>query len=284
MIARFRTYASFVRVGHSAFALPFAFVGALLAARHAGFEWSRLVWITICMVSARSAALAFNRLVDAGFDARNPRTAGRELPAGRVSVVEARVFVGVATVIFIGSAAALGPLCLALSPVALAIVFWYSLAKRYTAFTQGYLGLAMAVAPAGGWIAAGGPRSAEPWLLGLAIAGWVAGFDIIYACQDVEVNRREGLHSIPVKYGIPGALRMSRLLHAATVVVLVLVGAEAGLDGIYVAGVVFVGLMLWWEQSLVSPDDLSQVMRAFNVNAWVGVVYFATTALAVFAS
>ncbi len=146
--------------------------------------------------------MGFNRLVDAAFDARNPRTAGRELPSGRMSQREARIFVVVSTVAFILSAAMLGPLCLVLSPVALAIVFWYSLAKRYTAYTQAYLGLAMAVAPVGGWIAAGGPASAEPWLLGLAIACWVAGFDILYACQDVEFDRREGLQSIPARFGI----------------------------------------------------------------------------------
>jgi 4-hydroxybenzoate polyprenyltransferase len=282
MIARLATYASFVRFSHSAFALPFALVGALLATRYVAFDWTRFIWIGACMVTARSAAMGFNRLVDAGFDARNPRTAARELPSGRMSVREARIFVVVSTMAFILSAAMLGPLCLALAPVALAIVFWYSLAKRYTAFTQAYLGLAMAVAPVGGWIAAGGPASAEPWLLGLAIACWVAGFDIIYACQDVEFDRQEGLRSIPVKYGIPTALRISRLLHAATVLILAFVGGMAALNGIYVAGVVAVGLLLWWEQSLVSPADLSQVKRAFDLNGWVGVLYLATTAASVF--
>jgi len=282
MLARLATYASFVRFGHSAFALPFALVGALLTTRYVPLDWTRVIWIAACMVTARSAALGFNRLVDAAFDARNPRTAERELPSGRMSEREARIFVGVSTIAFIASAAMLGPLCLALSPVALAIVFWYSLAKRYTAYTQAYLGLAMAVAPVGGWIAAGGPASAEPWLLALAIACWVAGFDIIYACQDVDVDRREGLHSIPVKYGIATALRISRLLHAAAVLVLAMVGGLAALNGIYAAGVIAVGVLLWWEQSLVSPADLSQVKRAFDINGWVGVLYFATTAASVF--
>jgi 4-hydroxybenzoate polyprenyltransferase len=282
MIARLRTYASFVRFSHSAFALPFALVGALLAARHVGFDWTRLIWIVACMVTARSAAMGFNRLVDARFDGRNPRTSQRELPAGRMSVTEARAFVVVSTIAFVASAAMLGTTCLVLSPVALGIVFWYSLAKRYTDFTQAYLGLAMAVAPVGGWIAAGGPPSVEPWLLGLAIGTWVAGFDILYACQDVEFDRREGLRSIPVRYGIPAALRISRVLHASTVLLLAFVGGLAALNGIYAAGVVLVGLLLWFEQSLVSPGDLSQLKRAFDLNGWVGVLYFAMTSMSVY--
>jgi 4-hydroxybenzoate polyprenyltransferase len=282
MIARVKTYASFVRFSHSAFALPFALVGALLAARHVGFEWARLIWIVACMVTARSAAMGFNRLVDARFDARNPRTAQRELPAGRMSVMEARIFVVVSSLAFVASASMLGPLCLALAPVALAIVFWYSLAKRYTPFTQAFLGLAMAVAPVGGWIAAAGPASFEPWLLGLAIGTWVAGFDILYACQDLEFDRHEGLRSIPVRYGIARSLTIARALHVATVLLLALVGGMARLNGIYVAGVVVVGLLLWFEQSLVSPGDLSQVKRAFDLNGWVGVLYLVTTAASVY--
>jgi 4-hydroxybenzoate polyprenyltransferase len=282
MIARLSTYASFVRFSHSAFALPFALVGALLAARQVGFGWSRLIWIVACMVTARSAAMGFNRFVDARFDARNPRTAQRELPAGRMSAVEAQVFVAVSSAAFVASAAALGPLCALLSPIALAVVFWYSLAKRYTSYTQAYLGLALAIAPIGGWIAAGGPLSPQPVLLGLAIGTWVAGFDILYACQDLEFDKGEGLHSIPVRFGLVRAIAISRLLHAVTVLVLALVGGLAGLNGIYAAGVMLVGLLLWWEQSLVSPTDLSQVKRAFDVNGWVGVLYFATTAAAVY--
>jgi len=282
MISRLRTYASFVRFSHSLFALPFALVGALLAARDAGFDWRRLIWISLCMVTARSAAMGFNRLVDARFDARNPRTASRELPTGRMSLTEARLFVGVSSALFVISAAPLGPVCLALSPVALAIVFWYSLAKRFTAYTQAFLGLAMAVAPVGGWIAMGGPVNPTPWLLGLAIGTWVAGFDILYACQDVEFDRREGLRSIPVKLGIPRSLALSRLLHVVTVLALAAVGVMAGLGPIYATGVVLVAVLLLYEQSLVRADDLSQVKRAFDLNGWVGVLYFAATAVAVY--
>jgi 4-hydroxybenzoate polyprenyltransferase len=282
MIGRLRTYASFVRFSHSVFALPFALVGALLASRRVEFEWIRLLWIGLCMVAARTAAMGFNRLVDAGFDARNPRTANRELPAGKMSVLEARLFVLVSSAAFVVFSAQLGPLCLALSPVALAIVFWYSLAKRVTAYTQAYLGLAMAVAPVGGWIAAGGPATPEPVWLGIAIGTWVAGFDVLYACQDLEFDRKEGLKSIPVRFGIRRALTISRGLHGVTVLALAVVGGYAGLNGIYVGGVIAVAALLVFEQSLVRPDDLSQVKRAFDMNGWVGILYLATTAAAVY--
>ena len=217
MLARLHTYASFVRFSHSVFALPFALTGALLAFRLVPFGWMRVVWIVACMVAARSAAMGFNRLVDASFDARNPRTAMRELPQGHMSRREAVLFVAVSSTAFVLFAAQLGAMCLWLSPVALAIVFWYSMAKRYTTYTQLYLGLAMAVAPVGGWIAAGGPARWDPWLLGVAIGTWVAGFDVLYACQDVEFDRREGLRSIPVRYGVPRSLWISRALHVVTV-------------------------------------------------------------------
>lgn len=282
MLERLRTYAAFVRFSHSVFALPFALAGALLAARRVGFDWTRVIWIVACMIAARSAAMGFNRLVDAAHDARNPRTAMRELPRGRMSRTEATVFVVVASAAFIVFAGQLGSLCLALSPVALGIVFWYSLAKRYTAYTQAYLGLALAVAPVGGWIAAGGPATAEPWLLGLATAAWVAGFDIIYACQDVDFDRREGLHSIPVRFGVPRALQISRVLHGVAVLALALAGGASGLGAVYGWGVAVVGLLLFYEQSLVRADDLSHVKRAFDLNGWVGVLYLATTAAAVY--
>ena len=277
MLSRLRTYASFVRFSHSVFALPFALVGAVLAAQTTAFEWPRLIWIAACMVSARSAAMGFNRLVDAGFDARNPRTAMRELPAGRMGVAEARLFVIVSSVVFVLCTIPLGLVCLLLSPVALAIVFWYSLAKRFTNYAQAFLGLAMAVAPVGGWLAAGGGLDWTPWILGLAIGSWVAGFDILYACQDVDIDRREGLHSIPVRFGVARALRISRALHVVTVLALIAVGVRASLGSVYVFGVVFVGLLLAWEQSLVRADDLSQVKRAFDMNGWVGVLYLAAT-------
>jgi 4-hydroxybenzoate polyprenyltransferase len=279
MLARLQTYASFVRFSHSLFALPFALAGALLAARLVPLTLGRVAWIVGCMIAARSAAMGFNRLVDATYDARNPRTAMRELPRGTMTRREATIFVVVSSLLFVVCAAQISLTCLLLSPLALAIVFWYSVAKRVTNYTQLYLGLAMAVAPVGGWIAAGGPPRIEPWLLGVAIGSWVGGFDILYACQDVEFDRREGLHSIPVRFGIARGIWLSRIMHVVTVLALSVVGLTAGLGWVYHAGVATVAVLLAYEQSLVSAADLSQVKRAFDLNGWVGLLYLAATAL-----
>jgi 4-hydroxybenzoate polyprenyltransferase len=282
MISRLRTYASFVRVSHSVFALPFALVGALLASRVAPLTWGHVGWIAACMVTARSAAMGFNRLVDAAFDARNPRTAMRELPQGRMSRAEAAAFVAISSGLLVVCASRLSTLCFALSPVALAIVFWYSLTKRFTSYAQLFLGLAMAVAPVGGWLAAGGRGGWEPWLLGLAIGTWVGGFDVLYACQDLEVDRREHLRSIPVRFGVSRALAISRVMHVVTIVCLAALGVAVPLGPVYFGGVAGVAVLLAWEQSLVRADDLSQVKRAFDLNGWVGILYLMTTAAAIY--
>lgn len=274
MIAvRLRTYASFVRFSHSVFALPFALAGALLAAQHAAVTWRTIGWILVAMVAARSAAMGFNRLVDARLDALNPRTAGRELPRGVMSRREAIAFVLVSSIVFVFASWQLNPLCFMLSPVALAIVFWYSLAKRYTTWTQLFLGLAMAVAPVGGWLAVGGRAGWEPWLLALAIGTWVGGFDVLYACQDLEFDRAHGLRSIPVRFGVPGSLAISRLMHVIAIVCLVALVFVAPLGRLYLAGVAIVAALLVYEQSLVRADDLSQVKRAFDLNGYVGILY-----------
>ena len=286
-MSRVATYASFVRFSHSVFALPFALTGALLAL-HRLHGWTpgsvaaRIGWIVVAMVAARSAAMGFNRLADASYDALNPRTASRELPRGLMSRREARLFIAVSSVVFTFAAWRLGTLCFALSPVALVIVFWYSLAKRVTSYTQVFLGLAMAVAPVGGWLAAGGRAGWEPWLLGLAIGTWVGGFDVLYACQDVAFDRAHGLRSIPVRFGIARALVISRVMHVVTILCLAALGPVAGLGWVYVAGVASVAVLLVFEQSLVSEHDLSQVKRAFDLNGYVGLLYLAATALAVF--
>ena len=284
---RLATYASFVRFSHSVFALPFALTGALLALHRIG-DWSaenvgwRVLWIVVAMVAARSAAMGFNRLVDAHYDALNPRTASREIPRGAMTRTEATVFVIVSALVFVVAAWKLGTVCFALSPVALAIVFWYSLAKRVTPYTQLFLGLAMAVAPVGGWLAAGGRSGWEPWLLGLAIGTWVGGFDVLYACQDLEFDRSHGLRSIPVKFGVGRSLWISRVMHVITVACLAALAAVASLGPLYLAGVAGVAVLLVYEQSLVSEHDLSQVKRAFDLNGYVGILYLVATAAAIY--
>ena len=283
MLNQLLTYASFVRIGHSVFALPFALTGAMLASRRVPVTAGRIVWIVVAMVAARSAAMGFNRLVDARFDALNPRTANRELPAGRMRPREAVLFVAASSAVFVLAAAALNPLCLALSPLALAIVFWYSLAKRFTWSTQAFLGLAMAVAPVGGWLAAGGRGGWEPWLLALAIGTWVGGFDVLYACQDLEFDRAHGLRSVPQRFGVAASLLISRGLHVVTIVCLAAIGWVVPLGGVYLGGVAGVAALLAYEQSLVSVRDLTRVKLAFDLNGYVGILYFITTAAAIYA-
>ena len=296
-MSRVATYLSFVRFSHSVFALPFALTGALLAVHASSalrgtadaqpftssdMAW-RTLWIVVAMVAARSAAMGFNRLVDAKWDAKNPRTAMRELPRGSMTRTEAILFVVVSSIAFVAAAYQLGRTCFLLSPLALAIVFWYSLAKRYTAYTQLFLALAMAVAPVGGWLAAGGPiRAIEPWLLGAAIGTWVGGFDILYACQDLDFDRAAGLKSIPVRFGVRDSLLLSRLMHVVAVVCLAALAAVTDLGPLYLVGVGLVAVLLVYEQSLVTEHDLSQVKRAFDLNGYVGILYFAATAVSIY--
>lgn len=282
MMKRLSVYLSFVRFSHSVFALPFALAGALLAARENPVTWGKVAWILVAMVAARSAAMGFNRLVDARLDALNPRTAAREIPRGALSVFEATCFVVFSAVIFIGAAAMLNVVCLVLSPVALGIVFWYSLAKRYTTYTQLFLGLAMAVAPVGGWLAVGGLGGWEPWLLAVAIGAWVGGFDVLYACQDLEFDRAHGLRSIPARFGVAASLTISRVMHVVAIGGLLALAWVTPLPPFYYAGVAVVALLLVYEQSLVRADDLSQVKRAFDLNGYVGIVYLLVLAAAVY--
>jgi 4-hydroxybenzoate polyprenyltransferase len=282
VLTRLSTYASFVRFSHSVFALPFALTGALLAWQHVPATRAQLLWIVVAMVAARSAAMGFNRLVDARYDALNPRTAMRELPRGVMSPGEARAFVLASSAIFVLAAWQLGRLCLVLSPVALAIVFWYSLAKRFTTYTQAFLGLAMAVAPVGGWLAAGGRGGWEPWLLAAAIGTWVGGFDVLYACQDLAFDRAHGLRSIPVRFGVARSLTISRAMHVAAILCLAAIYFVAPVGWLYLIGVAAVAVLLAYEQSLITPTDLSQVKRAFDLNGYVGILYLLTTAAALY--
>lgn len=279
-LERVAAYGRMIRFSHSVFALPFALASLALAAREGGVAAGQVAWIVVAMVAARSAAMGFNRLADHGLDARNPRTASRELPRGVLSRREVWLFVVVSGAVFVLAAAKLNPLCLALSPVALAIVFGYSYTKRFTALSQVVLGLSLAVAPVGAWLAIRGRFDAAPLALALAVVLWVAGFDTIYACQDAEFDRREGLHSIPARLGVARALLVARALHVGAIAALLALYVLVPLHPLYLAGVAAVAALLAWEHTLVRADDLSQVMRAFNLNGWVGLLYFAFTAAA----
>jgi 4-hydroxybenzoate polyprenyltransferase len=269
-----------IRFSHSVFALPFALTSAALAARAGGVSVRQMLWIVVAMVSARSAAMGFNRLVDHEIDARNPRTASRELPRGVVSRGEAWLFVTLSAAGLVLAAAMLNPICFALAPVALAIVFGYSYTKRFTAASHLFLGLSLAVAPLGAWLAIRGRLDVVPLVLALAVLLWVAGFDTLYACQDVDFDRREGLRSLPASLGVPRALVLARLMHALTVLLLLSLFRLAPLHPVYLIGVLGVAGILVWEHSLVGPQDLSRVMQAFNLNGWVSFGYFAVTATA----
>ena len=278
-VDRVLAYGRMIRFSHSVFALPFALTAAALAAREGGVSVRQLLWIVVAMVSARSAAMGFNRLVDHAIDARNPRTAGRELPRGVVSRSEAWAFVLVSAAGLVLAAAMLNPLCLMLSPLALAIGLGYSYTKRFTAASHLLLGLSLAVAPVGAWLAIRGHFDAAPLVLAAAVLLWVAGFDTIYACQDVDFDRREGLRSLPARLGVPKALAVARVMHVGTVFLLLLLYRLVPLHPLYLAGVASVAVILAWEHSLVRPTDLSQVMRAFNLNGYVSLGYFVVTAV-----
>lgn len=282
MSASLSDYLRLVRFSHSIFALPFALQGAWLAA--GGVPGLRdLGLILVCAVAARTAAMGFNRLADRGLDAHNPRTSGRELPAGILSAGGVAGMVLAASVLFVLGAFLLGPLCGWLSLPVLAVLLGYSYAKRFTWLAHGILGLALGLAPLGAWLAISktldGPL-VTPLLLAGAVLTWVAGFDLIYSCQDAEHDAREGLRSVPARFGVPAALTASRVLHAATTALLLGVGLSAGLGWIYWATVALAAALLVWEHGLVGPDDLSRVGLAFfTLNGWVGVGLFLGVAL-----
>ena len=282
MRSRLQKYASLIRFSHTVFALPFALTGALFANEQTSLLWGRVGWILLAMFSARTAAMGFNRIVDARFDALNPRTRTREIPQKEVSLLEASAIVLVSSIAFVAATYPLGELCFVLSPVALVIVFWYSLAKRFTHYTQLFLGLALAVAPVGGWLATGGGSSWTPWLLAVATGFWVAGFDILYACEDVDFDRTQGLRSIPVRYGVARSLWISRGFHVVTVCALGALALVMPLGLIYLGGVGVVALLLLYEQTLVTVTDLSRVKEAFDLNGYVGLLYLFWTAGALY--
>ena len=261
-----------IKIQHTVFALPFAVMSAFLAAE--GFpETEKLVWIIVCVVGARSAAMAFNRIVDARFDKENPRTQDRALPSGKINAGNYAVFLIASSALFVFAAWMLSSLAFYLSPVALAIVFFYSLTKRFTAFSHFWLGLAISIAPVGAWVAIREEISFTSLLLGAAVICWLIGFDILYACLDIEADRANRLHSIPERFGIETALKMAFASHAVMVVfLLVLLEPTVLLGWLYLAGVVLVAGLLAYEHSLIKKDDLSKVnMAFFNVNGIISI-------------
>jgi 4-hydroxybenzoate polyprenyltransferase len=261
-----------IKIQHTVFALPFAVMSAFLA--EGGIpQAEQLIWIVVCMVGARSAAMAFNRIVDARFDAKNPRTRERALPLGQVGIGSYLAFLIASSILFIFSAWMLNQLAFCLSPVALVIVFFYSLTKRFTAFSHFWLGLAISIAPVGAWVAIREEISFISLLLGAAVVFWLIGFDILYSCMDVDVDRVNRLHSIPQRFGVAMALKMAWASHAVMVVfLLILLEFTVLLGPIYLAGVVLVSGLLIYEHSLVKKDDLSNVnMAFFNVNGIISI-------------
>jgi 4-hydroxybenzoate polyprenyltransferase len=276
-----------IKFEHSVFALPFAMTGALLAWRDDGFAraglWMKLAWIVVAMVAARSVAMAFNRVLDADIDARNPRTSKRHLPAGLLTRRFAWGFIAVWGLVFFFAARELNPLCLKLAPVALSVVVFYSFTKRFTAFSHLVLGFSLGIAPAAAWIAMRG--SLDPRILWLtaAVTLWTAGFDMIYACQDYAFDVQTGLYSVPKQFGIAGALWISRALHLGMLICLLALVRSFALGPVALAGIVAVAGLLAWEHRLVKADDLSRVDAAFFImNGYVSVIFFVFWATDIF--
>ncbi len=271
-----RRYLSFIKFEHTVFALPFALI-ALLVASNGHPAWRTLLWVLVAMVGARSAAMAFNRLVDRTHDAANPRTADRHLPAGAVTVVGATVFTVMAAALLVVAAWQLNPLCLALSPVALLVTLGYSYTKRFTALSHLVLGLGLGIAPVGAWLAVTGSFAPFPLWLSAAVMFWVAGFDTIYACQDVDYDKRAGLHSLASRLGTGRALVLSRVFHVLAIACMAAAFRRAEpLGPLSLVGVGIMTGLLAWEQALVRGGDLRRLNRAFfEINSWVGMVLLA---------
>jgi 4-hydroxybenzoate polyprenyltransferase len=261
-----------IKFEHTVFALPFAFIAMLLAAHGWPGAWT-VGWVTVAMVGARTCAMAANRVVDRLIDARNPRTAGRHLPRGVLRVIDLRAIAAAGALLMFVAAWMLNPLCLALAPLALVFLVGYSYTKRFTWASHWILGFTDGIAAAGGWIAVRGRFDLPPLILWFALTVWIAGFDLIYACQDVEFDRAHGLHSIPARFGIPTALALAKVNHVLTVAALAALGIVSGLGALYWLGWVAVAALFVYEHSLVSPRDLSRLDVAFfNVNGYIAVL------------
>ena len=283
LIKNTRLTLEMIKIEHTLFALPFALLGAVLAAN--GVPSPRqILWIVVAMVGARSAAMAFNRIADRNIDARNPRTASRAIPAGLLSVGFVWAFTIVSAAVFLLAAAMLNRLTLILAPVALASILLYSFSKRWTQFSHVVLGWCLSIAPTGAWIAVRGELPTPvPLLLSLVVLLWTAGFDVLYACQDYEFDRREGLRSVPARFGIARALWIARSFHAAAFLTLVWLYLATGLGPLALAGVIATGALLVYQHRLVRADDLQRLNAAFfTTNAFVSVILLVTFGSAVF--
>lgn len=282
VLSRARTIFEMIKFEHTIFALPFAYMGMFLAARSLGQflpTLSQFVWVTVAMVGARSFSMALNRFIDRKIDARNPRTAGRALPKGLLTPNSVMVFAIASASVFLYATWMLAPLARYVWPFIIAPFILYSYTKRFTWLNHVVLGACLGLAPVGAWIGVANGISPAIILFGLGVAMWTAGFDIIYACQDVEVDRREGLLSIPARFGIAKALVITRIMHATAVACFIAGGVILGLGAIYYAGVAVIALLLTYEDSLVSPADLSRLNAAFfTMNGIISVIIFVFTA------
>lgn len=271
-------YVNFVKLPHTVFALPFALLGVVAASWREPVTWRVVALVVAAFTAARFVAMGFNRVADRDLDARNPRTRGRELPSGRLSVRQAWIAIGVAAAVFLACAWSLNPLCFALSPVALGWVMAYSYTKRFTHWSHLWLGLSLAIAPAGGYIAVAGAWSTPWWLLPMiaaAVTGWVAGFDVFYALQDEQFDRVAGLRSAVVRFGARRSIALARVLHGVAIAALVGFGLGVGFGWLYFAGVLIGAAIVAWEHRLVRPGDLSRLNAAFfTANGIVSIVVF----------
>lgn len=270
-----RNVGSLVRFSHTVFALPFALAAVVLALPYAEVTWLKVGLIVLCIAAARTAAMAFNRLVDRDIDAQNPRTQDREIPRGALSVPFVRALVAISCGVFLVGAYMLGPLPLLLSPIALTLALGYSYVKRFSSLCHLVLGAAIAFAPGGAWIGLGAEVTLAPWLLVIGVGTWVGGFDILYSLQDESFDRGAGLYSIPSRLGTVGALRVSALLHVITVLCLVGVGVTLFRGPVYFVGTLLIASILVYEHMLVKPDDLSKIDKAFfDLNGYVSLLFF----------
>jgi 4-hydroxybenzoate polyprenyltransferase len=289
-VSTLRTTLEAIKFEHSVFALPFALTGALLAARYAGEEpmwpaWRQVAWIVVAMVAARSAAMMMNRITDLQYDRRNPRTAGRALVTGALSLRFAWLFTLIAAAVLVIAAWQLNPLALKLSPIVLVVLFLYSYTKRFTSWSHIVLGFCLGMSPGAAWIAIAGSLDWRMWILCAAVTLWVAGFDVLYACQDVEFDKQAGLFSIPERFGIARALRIARAMHLAVVALLCWLAWSFALPWPAWAGIAVVAALLAYEHSLVRPNDLSKLNAAFfTVNGYISLLFFLSWGAAVWLS